>query len=85
MSPDLRQKLDRVTNTLFAGGVSNPITYIADATDLPAFSIAAGDADCNVPYQQSEILADAIAQGKVQQSVQQAQMKRAEMVEPAKD
>ena len=32
-----------------------------------------------------KILADAIAQGKVQQSVQQAQMKRAEMVEPAKD
>lgn len=39
---------------------ANPITYIADATSLPAFSIAHGDADCNVPYQQSEILAEAL-------------------------
>ena len=41
---------------------ANPITYIADATALPAFSIAAGDADCNVPYQQSEILAEALTE-----------------------
>jgi dipeptidyl aminopeptidase/acylaminoacyl peptidase len=27
---------------------------------LPPFSIAHGDNDCNVPYQQSEILADAL-------------------------
>jgi acetyl esterase/lipase len=40
---------------------ANPITYIATAQDLPAFSIAHGDADCNVPYQQSQILADALA------------------------
>ncbi len=39
---------------------ANPITYIATATKLPAFSIAHGDADCNVPYQQSQILADAL-------------------------
>jgi acetyl esterase/lipase len=39
---------------------ANPITYIATAQDLPAFSIAHGDADCNVPYQQSQILADAL-------------------------
>jgi acetyl esterase/lipase len=40
---------------------ANPITYIAGATDLPAFSIAHGDADCNVPFQQSEILAKALS------------------------
>ena len=39
---------------------ANPINYVADATSLPAFSIAHGDADCNVPYQQSEILAEAL-------------------------
>jgi dipeptidyl aminopeptidase/acylaminoacyl peptidase len=39
---------------------ANPITYIATAGALPAFSIAHGDADCNVPYQQSKILADAL-------------------------
>lgn len=39
---------------------ANPITYIATAQRLPAFSIAHGDADCNVPYQQSQILADAL-------------------------
>ena len=40
---------------------ANPIAYIATAGELPAFSIAHGDADCNVPYQQSQILADALA------------------------
>lgn len=39
---------------------ANPITYIATANVLPAFSIAHGDADCNVPYQQSQILATAL-------------------------
>ena len=39
---------------------ANPIAYIATAGELPAFSIAHGDADCNVPYQQSQILADAL-------------------------
>jgi len=39
---------------------ANPITYIATATKVAAFSIAHGDADCNVPYQQSQILADAL-------------------------
>ena len=39
---------------------SNPITYIATAQTLPPFSIAHGDADCEVPYQQSQILADAL-------------------------
>lgn len=34
MSPDLRQKLDRVTQTLFAGGVSNPVTYIEQLSYL---------------------------------------------------
>jgi len=34
MSPDLRQKLDQVTNILFAGGVSNPITYIEQLSYL---------------------------------------------------
>lgn len=40
---------------------ANPISYIESAGDLPPFSIAAGTADCNVPYQQSEILADALS------------------------
>jgi acetyl esterase/lipase len=39
---------------------ANPITYIVTAEDLPAFSVAHGDADCNVPFQQSQILADAL-------------------------
>lgn len=39
---------------------ANPITSIETATSLPAFSIAHGDSDCNVPYQQSEILAEAL-------------------------
>ncbi len=34
MSPDLRSKLDRVTNILFAGGVSNPVTYIEQLSYL---------------------------------------------------
>jgi acetyl esterase/lipase len=41
---------------------ANPIAYIATATQLAAFSIAHGDADCNIPYQQSQILADALTQ-----------------------
>jgi acetyl esterase/lipase len=40
---------------------ANPITYVATATTLPPFSIAHGDDDCNVPYQQSQILADALS------------------------
>jgi acetyl esterase/lipase len=40
---------------------ANPIAYIPAAGELPAFSIAHGDADCNVAYQQSQILADALA------------------------
>jgi acetyl esterase/lipase len=39
---------------------ANPITYVATAEKLPAFSIAHGDADCNVPYQQSVILDEAL-------------------------
>jgi acetyl esterase/lipase len=39
---------------------ANPITYVATAEQIAAFSIAHGDADCNVPYQQSQILADAL-------------------------
>ncbi len=39
---------------------ANPITYVASAEELPPFQIAHGDADCNVPFQQSEILAEAI-------------------------
>jgi acetyl esterase/lipase len=35
---------------------ANPITYVATAGTLPVFSIAHGDSDCLVPYQQSEIL-----------------------------
>lgn len=34
---------------------ANPITYIATNPDLPAFSIAHGDADCNIPFQQSQL------------------------------
>lgn len=39
---------------------ANPITYIASATKLPVFSIAAGDSDCQVPNQQSQILHEAL-------------------------
>lgn len=34
MAPDLRSKLDRVTDILFAGGVSNPVTYIEQLSYL---------------------------------------------------
>ena len=39
---------------------ANPITYIETADELPPFQIAHGDADCNVPFQQSEILVQAL-------------------------
>lgn len=34
MSPDLRQKLDRITQILWSGGVSNPITYVEQLSYL---------------------------------------------------
>ncbi len=34
MDQALRSKLDRVTNILFAGGVSNPVTYIEQISYL---------------------------------------------------
>jgi len=34
MNQDLRRKLDRITNALFAGGVTNPITYIEQISYL---------------------------------------------------
>lgn len=34
MTPDVRQKLDRMTNILFAGGVANPITYVEQLSYL---------------------------------------------------
>jgi len=34
MDSDLRRRLDRITNTLFAGGVTNPITYIEQISYL---------------------------------------------------
>jgi len=39
---------------------ANPITYIASATQLPVFAIAAGDSDCLVPHQQSMLLHEAL-------------------------
>ena len=39
---------------------ANPITYIASATELPVFAIAAGDSDCLVPHQQSMLLDEAL-------------------------
>ncbi len=39
---------------------ANPIAYVDAAGELPPFSLAHGDADCNVPHPQSEILADAL-------------------------
>ncbi len=36
------------------------LTYVATATKLPVYSIAHGDSDCQVPNQQSKILADAV-------------------------
>ncbi len=34
MNQDLRRKLDRITNLLFAGGVTNPVTYIEQISYL---------------------------------------------------
>jgi hypothetical protein len=34
MNQDLRQKLDRVTDILWAGGATNPVTYIAQISYL---------------------------------------------------
>jgi acetyl esterase/lipase len=39
---------------------ANPITYLATATELPVFAIAAGDSDCLVPHQQSMLLHEAL-------------------------
>ncbi len=39
---------------------ANPITYIATAKTLPAFLIAHGSSDCEVPNQQSQLLQDAL-------------------------
>jgi acetyl esterase/lipase len=39
---------------------ANPITYVATATELPVFSLAAGDSDCLVPHQQVLILDEAL-------------------------
>jgi len=39
---------------------ANPITYLESATQLPVFTIAAGDADCLVPHQQSMLLHEAL-------------------------
>ena len=43
---------------------ANPITYIVTAQTLPAFLIAHGDSDCEVPYQQSQILHEALQAAK---------------------
>ncbi len=39
---------------------ANPITYLESATEVPVFAIAAGDSDCLVPHQQSELLHEAL-------------------------
>lgn len=39
---------------------ASPVTYVGPDTELPPFFIAHGDADCVVPYQQSQELHDAI-------------------------
>jgi acetyl esterase/lipase len=39
---------------------ANPISYLATATQLPVFAIAAGDSDCLVPHQQSMLLHGAL-------------------------
>jgi acetyl esterase/lipase len=39
---------------------TNPITYIATAKTLPVFSLAAGDSDCLIPHEQSELLNTAL-------------------------
>jgi hypothetical protein len=50
MPPDLRSRLDRVTQLLFSGGLNNPVTYIeqiaeavlarSKARDLPLAEVA---------------------------------------------
>lgn len=39
---------------------ASPITYLATAKTLPVFSLAAGDSDCLIPHEQSEILNTAL-------------------------
>jgi acetyl esterase/lipase len=39
---------------------SNPVTHVRTADTLPPFFLAAGDADCKVPYQQTLVLAEAL-------------------------
>lgn len=34
MNQEIRKKLDRITNILFSGGVTNPITYIEQISYL---------------------------------------------------
>lgn len=59
-SPESQWVGGAVPDSLEVVAQASPITYLMDATTLPAFSIAHGDADCNVPYRQSEVLADAL-------------------------
>ncbi len=39
---------------------AGPIAYLATAKTLPVFSLAAGDSDCLIPHEQSEILDTAL-------------------------
>jgi alpha-beta hydrolase superfamily lysophospholipase len=38
----------------------NPTTYLATAKTLPVFSLAAGDSDCLIPHEQSELFNTAL-------------------------
>ena len=43
-----------------AAKAAGPISYLATAKKLPVFSLAAGDSDCLIPHEQSEILNTAL-------------------------
>ena len=60
-SPESRWLGGPVQEHRAAAARANPITYVARATvPLPPFFLAAGTSDHLVPYQQTEILADAL-------------------------
>jgi acetyl esterase/lipase len=43
-----------------AAHAANPISYLGTARTLPPFLVVHGDADCNVPHGQSELLVEAL-------------------------
>lgn len=60
-SPESRWMGAQITTIPGRVAQANPLTYLGTARTVPPFSIAHGDADCVVPWLQSQMLADALS------------------------